>query len=345
MNSVTLVNPIKMPAVSDSSVMSEKMRAKLQRNLETLDTKIDTWLKIASKHGVDVSEERKQLAGLEKDDATVRPHGSEELAMRRVYVCRSRLASSIVRKVTRNLHRDIDPENVEKASKEMKDFSSRLCYPWIRVAKREGVDIEEEFQVILQAILNDMHLISKANDFHKEVIFRRQLVTRQITTSRIVQKVFRHRIDKLADEIKSKDWFDDERNGIVEGIRMEAHHNLPSSTDVDKLILACKNIYDIYKMNLIMYDTMPELYHMLADREVFSRSIDERARRLLEKIGPESALRDSVERIREMAHSLLAREGFSEPLRKRVSDCFDKIEERVTPEISYGCGFGGKTVP
>ncbi len=327
------------------ALIDDAVRAKLQEDNERLRTKLETWMKIAFNHGVDVSEERDQLECLLKDDNSIRESHPEALSMLRVNKYQSLLASRIVRKVQGNIHRDVEEEKLTKVKEDLLDFNMRICVPWIRVAKRENVDIQEEYHVILSAIFSEMSLISEASDFQKEVIFRRQLITRQIATSRIIQKVYRARIDQLAERMKGKDWYDEERQQVVEGIRLEAHQHLPSGTDAEKLIAGCKQIFDVYRTNLGIYDTNPELYHKMADREVFVRSVDERAKRLLKKIGDSTYHRNQIEQIKSAAFQLLEQEGYSDDLRKKVSNGFDLFEEQMSPSISHGCGFNGSTLP
>lgn len=325
--------------------MTESAAEKYREDIEGLKLKIATWSQIAFKHGIDITEETTHLDWLKNDVKVAKPSCPEAITMLRVYKAKSLLASRIVKKVTKNFHREVEGEKVEKLKQELFDFTQQICVPWVRRAKAENVDIQEEYTVMYSAIMSEMDLLTKASAFQKEVIFRRQLVTRQIATSRIVQKVFRERIDKLANELKAKDWYNDERQQIIEGIRLEAQQALPSSSNPSEIIDVCQTIFDLYKANVELFDQNPELYHALADREVFTRSVDERAKGLLNQLDCSSPRRTQIEQIRVTAHQLLEREGYSDDLMERVNRAFDAFDETRAPSISAGCGFGGITKP
>lgn len=343
MSTTDPVNNTGQPTQSLALAMTDRAKAKCRDDLQELKLKIDTWSQIASKHGVDIAEERSHLDWLKRDVKDARPSCPEAINMLRVYKAKSLLASRIVKKVTTNFHRDVEGEKVEKVKQELFDFTQEICVPWIRRAHAENVDITEEQTVIHSAIVSEMGLLTEASDFQKEVIFRRQLVTRQISTSRIVQKVYRERIDKLANQIKAKDWFDDERQQIVEGIRLEAQQALPSSSNPDSIIEACETIYQLFKANVELYDQKPEEYHALADREVFIRSVDERAKGLKDKLNSDNPQIRQIEQVRVFAHQLLQREGYSDDLMERVNRAFDAFDETRASAISPSCGFGGIT--
>ena len=320
--------------------LDDTEKVKYSEQLEELKLKIETWFQIASKHGIDLSEERSHLDWLKRDVKVARPACPEAIMMLRVYKAKSSLASRIVKKVTSNFHREVEGDKIDKVKQDLFDFTQDTCVPWIRTANSENVDIREEYSVIHSAIVSEMGLLTKASDFQKEVIFRRQLVTRQISTSRVVQKVFRARIDHLAEEIKSKDWYDDKRQQIIEGIRLEAQRSIPSSSNAEGIIGACRDIFDLYKANIELYDQNPELYHQLADREVFIRSVDQRARELSQKLGSDSPKRTQIEQVRSSALQLLNNEGYSDDLMQRVNRAFDSFDETQLPSIPMACGFG-----
>jgi hypothetical protein len=319
--------------------LTQEERDKNAAMLDELNLKIETWMKIATKHRIDISEEEANLDWLQHDVRRVEEHCPEALALLRVRKIKSLLVSRIVRKVVSNFHRDVDGEKLIKLKDDLYQFTNAVCIPWFKAAREENVDNSEESLIVQSAILSEMGMLQTASDFQKEVIFRRQLLTRQITTSRVIQKVFRSRIDRLADQMKSVDWFNEERQRVVEGIRLDAQRRLPSDSDPGKLAEMCRDVFEIYHANLELYDQFPEVYGRLADREWYLRSVDDRADALNAKFHDDLYLKGRVEQLRQNAKSLIDSEGYSENLLERVNSVFDALELQASLPLIKDCGF------
>ncbi len=252
---------------------------------------------------------------------------SEEWGKLSVLEAKRIVASRIVQKVRENFRYDVDEQKIEWLKKKLTIFTINVCVPWFKTASSEGINISEEVGIICSAVESDIKILSRGKKHHKEVVFTRHLRLRKIVTNQIVEKIFRHRINVLADRMKAKDWFDDERQQIIEGIRFEARQYLPTSTESDSLIQECVKIYQIYVGNLFLYENDPKSYHDLADYEVLYRSIDQRAGKLLEQLPQNSLYRSKVEDIRVLAHQILENEGYSARLVQKINDQFKYIEK------------------
>lgn len=320
---------IKNKTCDSFACLTDDARQRIHEKMAQLDDILRSWKNIAKENQIDISEEVGALKWLKKDFQQIQERSPEELNLVRLQKAKQCLAGKIIRKVRRNIEISL----IQSLAKLTIDY----MLPWLSKASLEGVDFQEERSMVVYALINEMELFKWAKPFQREVILRRQLLTRQLAVTSIIRKVFAARINHLANEMKEKGKLDDARFEEIEGIRREALDHLPSSSKPEVLLQASESHYALYRANLVLLENFPKVYARLADKEWMKREIDRRASILSGKIKKIPHLTQQLNEVLRYAHFMLKSEGNLEAKRKQINRAFDLIEERVV-SISQSCG-------
>lgn len=311
-----------------------KKKQDLLRRIEELQENNAIWLKIAEKEGINISKEERGLQWLQSDCAS----GPEELRLIRLEKCQRHHYSRIRKKVRKNIHKDAGKEVVDDLVAKLATFTNEKMSPWVLTANRENVDISEEFTAIKEALLSGLeYLREKDTSYRKEVVYRRQLALRTACIPGIIHKVYVQRIESLAEHYKSKDYFDDERCEVIDGLRREALARLPERGQIESMERVSNELFTIYKGNLELFDANPEAYHAAANKEWAIRQITQIANQLARMAGKNEHLVQQIGAIRRTALQMLENGESLEGLRESVNQAYDILRERMTGQYS-SCG-------
>lgn len=334
------------PVLGDINTTDQMSISLLKRRLKEVDERIQTWINICHKEKIDISAEEKALGQWEDSDRRTSAEEGE-LSHKVVHIATlvekgEQICQQIVKKVQSNIKRDSSENQLFLVWTNLSLLTKCYTMPWVETAIKEGVSIKEELNSMLVTNQDSLQQLSETtiNPTHsKEIVQRRLLKTRTMATAQIILKTFIHRVRTLADTKKSTDWFDDKRIWIIDGIVSDALTSLSIKETIPKIIEHCQKIFSQLEINLQLYENMPELYTILADREWLKRSLIIGANQLIE-LAIETQNEKMVQEItksKKIALDLLATTLSNDEILSRANEVFAIYTTKLNANISFSC--------
>ncbi len=333
-----VISPFDLPGTASTPYAERQTTERLQRELKEVDARIDTWMKICQREKIDISREEealRQLKGLE----------DHRIALMDLVAREEEICHILVQKVRQNLKRVPPQETLDTLRNRLEELTMQTAVPWIRTARREGVDIAEECEVMKAANESSLETLREMTQNAtnvKEVVQRRLYTIRLQCSIRIINKVYTQRIERLAEKEMSLDWFDDKRVEMIQGIKTDALRQLPREGALAQVKGQSAKVLRCFQKSIDLLNQKPGQYEEQADREWLKREVQERGRNLAGfafKRGNE-ALAHEIFAARQIALGLFETDKSTEEIRKLVNETFEIYAERAAcRSIPLACGF------